>query len=166
MKKQLFLQRVKKNSVFPIGYLKSRPAFAGLLFGLLALPLLLTAGCAGPAGQVSANLGKQFSLAINQTAVVSGENLRIKFLDVNDSRCPTGVQCIWAGEARATVQINGAADNVTLVQPGYSTDNAYVLEGKHMLNFQVQPYPVVNQTIELGEYRLVMTVNNYSTHPP
>jgi len=164
VKKQLLLKQENPNRVFNLRFLKSRPAFAGLLFGLLA-GLFVLAGCA-PTGQLKANLGQQFSLAINQTAVISGENLSIKFLDVNDSRCPIGATCIWAGEARATVQINGASDNVTLVQPGYSTDNAYVLEGKHMLNFQVQPYPVVNQTIELGEYRLVMTVNNYSIHPP
>jgi len=143
--------------------LKSRPAFAGLLFALLAV-LALT-GCA-LANQSNAALGQQFNIRVNQTVVITGENIRIKFLDISDSRCPTGATCIWAGEARATVQINGDTDNLTLVQPGYSTDNAYLLDSNHLLQFQVKPYPAVNQTIAKSEYRLVITVNKYSQHSP
>jgi len=65
-------------------------------------------------------------LSINQTAVISGANLRIKFLEVFDSRCPTGTLCIVPGEAKSIVQINKASNNVTLMQPGRSYDNVYV----------------------------------------
>lgn len=52
---------------------------------------LLLAGCGSNTGEVQASLGQEFTLSINQTATISGQNLSIKFIDVTeDSRCPTG----------------------------------------------------------------------------
>jgi hypothetical protein len=39
---------------------------------------------------------------------VSGFGGLITFRDVADSRCPEGVQCVWAGEAAATVDFWGS----------------------------------------------------------
>ncbi|MDO8577642.1 MAG: hypothetical protein Q7R50_00480 [Dehalococcoidales bacterium] len=163
MKKQLLLKQVKQNNVFHVGYLKSRPANAGLLFGFLTL-LLFPAGCV-PTSQLTANLGQQFSLSINQTAVISGENLRIKFLDVNDSRCPTGATCIWAGEARAEIQVrDGGAANLTLVEHGYSANNSQRYKA-YEFSFQVQPYPALANPIAKAEYRLILTVEKPGEAP-
>jgi len=163
VKRRLLLKQVKQNNVFRVGYLKSRPANAGLLFSFLTL-LFVLAGCA-PSGQITANLGQQFSLAINQTAVISGENIRIKFLDVNDSRCPTGATCIWAGEARADVQVrDGGTANLTLVEPGYSANNSQRYNA-YEFSFQVQPYPALDNPIAKAEYRLILTVEKPGEAP-
>jgi hypothetical protein len=156
VKKQLLLPKVKQNKVFYAGYLKSRPATAGLLFALLSL-LWLISGCS-PKGQFNANLGQQFTLALNQTVIISGENLHIKFLNLIDSRCPTGAQCIWAGEARAVIEVtDGGAANLTLVEPGYSANNSQTYN-TYRISFRVLPYPEVNKPIASADYRLLLTV--------
>ena len=163
MKKQLLLKQVNRNNVFSLRILNSRPAFAGLLFAFLAL-LLQPGGCA-QTSQVKANLGQQFSLAINQTALISGEKLGIKFLEVLDSRCPTGVQCIWAGEARADILISdGGTANLTLVVPGSSANNTQSYKG-YNISFAVQPYPQANNPIAKADYRLVLKVEKGEEAP-
>ncbi len=53
--------------------------------------ILVLAGCAGPAGPTTVALGQSVTLSPNQTVDITGENLRITFLNViTDSRCPTG----------------------------------------------------------------------------
>ena len=51
-------------------------------------------------------LGQSFRLARGKTAEVQGRGLRIRFEDVlEDSRCPAGVQCVWAGDARVVLRL-------------------------------------------------------------
>src|SRR3989338_987606 len=35
------------------------------------------------------------------------DGLNLKLKEVNDSRCPQGVQCFWAGEVTALLEISG-----------------------------------------------------------
>jgi hypothetical protein len=50
-------------------------------------------------GSFSAVSAKQIQVQINTEARING--IRIKFIDmVEDSRCPTDTQCIWAGNAK------------------------------------------------------------------
>lgn len=58
---------------------------------------------------VRARLGEDFRLAVKQIAVVDGEPMTVRFASVvADSRCPVGVQCIRAGEARLEIGIQQA----------------------------------------------------------
>jgi hypothetical protein len=91
----------------------------GLLLVLTVISLLI--GCTS--NTVKASLGKEFTLAIGQSATISSENLKIEFLDVTaDSRCPKDVECVWAGEVSCSLQItqNGISEQVKLTQPGLS----------------------------------------------
>jgi hypothetical protein len=86
---------------------------------------VLLAGCA-TAGQSAgtvrlpvarARLGEDFRLAVKQIAVIDGEPLTVRFASVvSDSRCPVGVQCIRAGEARLEITVQQAGMN-----PGIDT---------------------------------------------
>lgn len=87
-----------------------------LLVGALALTYLLAdpgpAGCAGStdrrlhtgerAGE--AVLDREFKLEYGQELTVKGEGLSVKFdALVNESRCPTGVNCVWEGDAQILI---------------------------------------------------------------
>src|SRR3989344_4754754 len=57
-------------------------------------------------GAISTYMGTEFELKVNQEAVITSENIRIKFLEIlEDSRCPRDVRCIWAGQVRILVNI-------------------------------------------------------------
>ena len=51
-------------------------------------------------------LGKEFTLGGGQESVLRGENLRLRFSELlEDSRCPTEVECFWTGQARIAVVV-------------------------------------------------------------
>lgn len=90
-----------------------------VLAALLVIPWL--AGCAGPAGLTGIALDEPFTLAPGQNASIKGEDLTVRFAEVvGDSRCATGVVCIWTGEVSCLLEIThaGQTDTKTLVEPG------------------------------------------------
>jgi len=86
--------------------------------------LLAAAGCATAARGtgVHARLDKPFRLAQGGMASIAGERLAVGFAGVeSDSRCPVGVQCIRAGEARVRLDLRlpgSAAQMVVLATEG------------------------------------------------
>lgn len=55
---------------------------------------------------INANLSVPFQLKVNQLAKIKSENIKIKFLNVTeDSRCPSDVQCVWAGQVTIVFQV-------------------------------------------------------------
>ena len=56
-------------------------------------------------GFVSAQ-SKQISIRTGETKSVNGSKLNVKFLGVvEDSRCPKGTTCIWAGNAKVSIRV-------------------------------------------------------------
>ena len=93
------------------------------MWAAVAAALLLAAcASAGSGGGTRlpverARLGENFRLALKQTAVIEGEPLTVRFASVvADSRCPAGVQCVRAGEARLEISIHRAG-----LQPAIDT---------------------------------------------
>ncbi|GFG53980.1 hypothetical protein MAGR_54210 [Mycolicibacterium agri] len=107
-------------------------AVVAVAAGLYAMP-------AAAADPVEFGLGQGFTLGGGQEAI--GDGLRVQFTDVlEDSRCPTEVQCFWSGQARIAV----------LVQPPGSPPVT--------TEFNTNPAPGQNrQTVEVGGYRVELT---------
>ncbi len=55
---------------------------------------------------MNAELGESFTLQPGQSRGVDG-GIRLTLLEINDSRCPKDVQCIWAGELSAHMKLEG-----------------------------------------------------------
>lgn len=67
----------------------------------------LLAGCAQATEPGSASLDRDFLVREGQQVMVDGERLAIRFQDVTeDSRCPTDVQCVWAGEGVIVLRVS------------------------------------------------------------
>ncbi len=67
-----------------------RKAVSVLMLAALGALLILT-GCAPAGGQTTVPLGQPVTLAPGQSVEITGDNLRMTFLNVvTDSRCPTG----------------------------------------------------------------------------
>lgn len=52
------------------------------------------------------SLSYTITLAQGSRVVIAEEALTVELLAVKDSRCPSGVQCVWAGHAAVTVQVS------------------------------------------------------------
>lgn len=126
----------------------------------IAISMLLPmSGCSTPALN-EVELGKEFTLAVGQSAAITGENLSIKFVEVvSDSRCPTGAVCIWAGEASCLIEITDSATThqKVLIEPGVSSP-ARDSFNEYVLTFAILPYPDVGKQIDAKDYRLQLTV--------
>ena len=132
---------------------------------IIALLVLILPSCNSSSNKVRASLGQEFVLAINQTSEISGENLLVKFTDViGDSRCPTGVECIWAGQVSCIldITISGKTSQTVITGPGDTSDYANATYQKYSLKFRVDPYPQSGKTISKSDYRLYLTINKNS----
>lgn len=135
-----------------------RPVFLFIL--VAAFCVLLFAGCSKTSKELNTSTGKQVELVPGQSASLSGEPLKVRFVEVvADSRCPTGVQCVWAGQASALVEFeySGSKSSVVLTTlgsgPGKTDFNNYEIA------FNVQPYPEAGKKIEKTAYRLQLTIS-------
>lgn len=78
--------------------------------------------------------------------------------DLNDSRCPTGGTCIWAG----MVQIDIVFDSQTTDTLRLNTDNMQLdTIGNYIFQImEVTPYPELDKQIELKDYRVTLKISN------
>jgi hypothetical protein len=77
-----------------------------LRLALTIAPSLVAAACASAAGNESASpVDYTLNLVASSSVTVGTEPLRIELVAVKDGRCPTEVQCIWAGHATVTLRV-------------------------------------------------------------
>jgi hypothetical protein len=106
------------------------------------------------------SLGQELDLQIGQTVRLASENMQLTFREVTeDSRCPSGVACIWAGRATSLVKIvyGDSAYIVSLTEMGGSQ-----LVTQDFLNYKItfnlKPYPAAGKTISPSDYRLTLII--------
>lgn len=137
-----------------------------LLVAVVAVPLI---GCqASPqadADPMEFDLNEDFSLPGGREAVIRGEDLRLRFTQVlEDSRCPSEVECFWTGQARVAVLVEPAGHAATTVEfntnpaPGQNVQTALV--APYTIGLQaLEPYPrTIDEPIPLDDYRVTLSV--------
>ena len=125
-------------------------------------PTTVTPTVATTPGTLMALLNVPFILAPGQTARIDSEGMDIRFVGVTgDSRCPQGVECIWAGQVSCAVEItkNNILNQVTLTDSAGSGASTGQDFQNYQILFSVTPSPVAGKTIAAGDYRLTLTVS-------
>jgi hypothetical protein len=130
-------------------------AFVGVL-------LLACTGCPDNlVGPEEVSLDREFSLQIGHEALIRGESLVIEFRSVlEDSRCPIGVYCIWAGNARIRLQVQkrGFASSLnelnTYVDPRVAIYNEYPIE-----LIRLDPYPREQVPVDTSRYVATLRIS-------
>ena len=102
---------------------------------------------------INTELNTEFELKINQTANIESENIKIKFLDIlEDSRCPSDVQCVWQGQARVLVNVekNGQdlGDFILIDLADKEDLRIKDFNGYTIKLLKVMPYPKINEKVE------------------
>lgn len=137
-----------------------------LLIVVLAMTLM---GCQvsqkAAADPVEFDLNEAIALAGGQEAVVRGEDLRLRFTQVlEDSRCPSQVECFWTGQARVAVLVEPSGRESTTIQ--FNTNPA---PGQNVQTVQVAPYTIalqsldpyprtIDESIPLEDYRATLSI--------
>ncbi len=78
--------------------------FVEKIMKITILTLILTL-VFGIVEQANAQTNQQFKLLVNRQKTVTKDKLTVKFISVTeDSRCPEGTNCIWAGNAKIRIK--------------------------------------------------------------
>lgn len=149
-----------KNNIGRCGIL------AVMLYQLTALPMK-----ASPISEkhrplqkpIIEKLANQFQLKIDQIAWIKSEKIKIKFLNiVEDSRCPSDVQCVWEGQTKVMLGIarnNLSLGNFVLTSRAGHEDLAAKKFDRYSVKLiKVDPYPKANQKIEISDYVITLTI--------
>ncbi len=126
----------------------------------LILTLILTLAF-GSLMQTEAKTDKQIKVLVNQQKVVPGSKITIKFVSmIEDSRCPEGVNCIQAGNAKikVTVRMRGGESKTfelnTNLGPKGETYEGYAIN-----LISLTPTPKNNIRINRNGYTATFTVS-------
>lgn len=119
-----------------------------------SLMLVLTMGglkkCDKEIEGPSAKLSEAFELEIDKTILIRTEKIGITFSKNQESRCPVGVSCIRAGEAKASFQVTnneGSSETVVLEMKGSCSEtDGSCGESKTVMGYTIElitlnPYP-------------------------
>lgn len=128
-----------------------------LAMGLPFICVLFAAGYVGCNGETGRGviLGREFKIRYGQELAVSGQDLKVKFASLADSRCPSDVDCFWEGDAKITIGVRRAK----VEESDMELHTAKVMgdqEGKYhqyVIRFvALNPYPATNVELSLSNY--------------
>lgn len=106
--------------------------------------------------------GEAFSLSVGQRVTLDTVHASVRFLQVSDdSRCPSQVQCVWAGDGAVMLEVapaDGDAAEDTLHTNPESGPRAVVLAGYELTLLRLDPYPETPGQIPPGDYRVTLAL--------
>ena len=87
-------------------------------------------------------------------------SIKLSITEINDSRCPSDVVCVWQGEAIVKIEIE-------LPQKGTISLSTYdnLIDTFANYSFElidVSPYPISTETIELKDYNVTLKIEELS----
>ena len=130
-----------------------------LLWTVLPLAVALAGfGSCDPQGEpAGAPAPPRFELKLGEAATPLAGGPTLTFAEVvADSRCPTGVTCVWAGQVTVAVEVSGAGAaqrrrELTLGPDPYKAEAD--LDGYRLRLLSVDPHPQAGTKIERSAYR-------------
>lgn len=105
----------------------------------------------------SVQLDQEFSLRAGDYGIINNLGLSLKVESINDSRCPDGAECIWAGSADVIVTLE--RPNTGLVVDTLRSFNKGIIQlAEYTIELlEVTPYPVLNKKLKDKEARILIT---------
>lgn len=120
---------------------------------------------ATPTAATAAQVGQPFQLAMGQAVQVAGTDLTLTFADVTeDSRCPRGVDCAWAGQVIVVLDAAQGSQTsspvtLTLRGSGRQVAESSAQIGDYTVQIvDVEPYPQRDTGAAAGEYVATLEV--------
>ena len=105
-------------------------------------------------------LSREFQLKVGQEVLVKEAGIKVSLnAIVEDSRCPTGVQCIWAGNGKVSVKLSKAKTEAVSVELNTSAGpRSSTYQGYDVKLVGLDPYPKDGVTISKDAYTVTLMV--------
>jgi hypothetical protein len=108
------------------------------------------------------SVSDSFSYGLDNDFKINGEyhsidnSLNFSITEINDSRCPSDVVCIWAGKADVKIKVESPVPG-TITLSTY--DNPVDTVGNYSFKIiDVLPYPISTKTIRLEDYIVMLKI--------
>lgn len=103
----------------------------------------------------SATLDRPFVLGVGESIHPTGTSLTITFERLlGDSRCPEGVQCVWAGNGAIAIGLRIGAEPSTTITLNTTIDpQSAAVRGYRLALEDLTPYPMAGTSPVPGRYR-------------
>ncbi len=106
-------------------------------------------------------LTASLTLSAGETVRIPNRSVHVTFVRVeSDSRCPTGVTCVWEGDAAVRIAVrrdDGPSESLLL----HTADTAGRRGSAAGFTFaldRLEPRPTADRPVPAGAYRLALTV--------
>ena len=89
------------------------------------------------------------------------QDMELRWIDLQDSRCPIGVNCVWAGQMLATVEITKSDEppiQVKLLRRAGREPEVSRAFGHELRLLEVEPHPKNGVTFARNDFRMQLTV--------
>jgi hypothetical protein len=119
--------------------------------------LLCAAAFAGSEGRVRGGV----EVRQGNERKVEGSDLKISFLSVvDDSRCPEGVKCIWAGNAKVRMSARNSKDECVEFELNTNLQPVGYVFGKYKITLEnLSPYPSIKGEMRPRDYTATVVVS-------
>ena len=124
--------------------------------GLMPTSMLSAAGAQG-----KITLGEEFVLGVGQTAALGGFDVSLTFEAVReDSRCPIGVSCVWAGDAVVAITVDDTGGDAEAIELHTNArfDLEAAIDGHIVRLVELSPTPRRGSTIPVDRYEATLVV--------
>lgn len=101
----------------------------------------------------------EFELMTGKQYKYNGHVVEIK--DIKDSRCPLGVNCIWAGEAVVKFDCKYDDEDKFSFLMDTNDDTVFVVSNFRLKLLQVSPLPDNDQNIRQEDYRVRISLKEH-----
>jgi hypothetical protein len=108
-----------------------------------------------------ARLDQEFEIKLGQEVWIKREGLKISFSNVTeDSRCPTGVDCIWAGNGKVMLKLSKARKRAAWMNLNTGVDPKQDdYRGYEIKLVSLNPYPKKDTKIKKRDYVATLVVS-------
>ena len=137
---------------------------------MIVVTLVWTAcSVAGPAGPAVFDAGQNFSLRVGESARSREGGLQVGFEGVSaDSRCPKGVQCVWAGDAivRVWLQQGAGPRQLRTLHTAAGASQATSALDHELRLVRLDPTPVAGKALAPDGYVATLVLNRGASGAP
>ncbi|WP_234572699.1 hypothetical protein [Rhodohalobacter sp. 614A] len=122
----------------------------------LYLLLMICTACQSSLTPEQYDYGDEFDLAIGEKTRIGDNRISVEFVDVlEDSRCPSNANCIWAGNGKVQLKVQ----NHDIILNTYLEPHDTTITNIHVELLNLAPYPEYPRQFEKDDYyiRLLIT---------
>ena len=130
---------------------------------ILALITLVTilAGCTEVIIPADFQLNEESIFKVNNEYISIDSSLTVEIVNIQDSRCPSDVVCVWQGEALVEIEVKEIQTYSTVLS---TYDNQIDTLGNYSIELvDIKPYPVSDKAIKTKDYDLTLKIKPISS---